>query len=254
METDERTHEILQILQKKRRMRTSELCETLHCSISTLRRDLITLENRGLVKRTYGGVLLNTATNMEFSQLYREESSIKEKQNIADLARDFIGPGMCIFLDSSSTVFQLCRYLKEVPDLVVITNGLKTALELSEGNNETLKVYIIGGEVKANSSSVISDSNDELLNFFQFNLAIFSCRGIDRNGIYEASVSQAKVKRVMMEKSKQLILLSDDSKFDSSHFFKIGNFSDYDAIITNKEPHPDYQDIAEKNGVELIWQ
>lgn len=253
MESGLRTNDILAILGKKKQMQTHELCRILHCSISTLRRDLLKLEDQGLVRRTYGGVILNTTPNTEFSHLYRESSHIKEKQRIADLAMDFVGPGMCLFLDSSSTVFQLCTYLKEIPNLVVITNGLKTALELSEGNNETLKVYITGGEIKPNSSSVISNSSDAFLDCLQFNLAVLSCRGIDKSGVYEASVSQAKAKQTMMQKAKQTILMADGSKFGSSHFFKIGNLEDYEAIITDKEPEEVYKQTFAEQHAELIW-
>lgn len=253
METELRLNDILDFLGKKKQASNKDLCQNLHCSISTLRRDLLKLEERGVIKRTHGGAILTTPTNTEFSHVFREASNIKEKRIIAELAQDFIGPGMCIFLDSSSTVQQLVPLLKTIPNLVIITNGLKIALELNEGQNETLKVFIIGGEVKTNSSAVISNTYESVFNSFQFNLAIFSCRGVDSDGVYEASFSQAQVKKEMMDKSKQTILLVDDTKFDSSHFFKIGDFKDYNALITNLEPSKDYLEIFEKSDLEVLY-
>lgn len=253
MENDFRAEEILTLLHQKKKLSNQQLCDSLHCSISTLRRDLLRLEDRGLVKRTYGGVMLNVATNSEYSSIYREGSDIKEKKIIADLARDFVGPGMCIFLDSSSTVLQLCKYLKEIPNLVVVTNGLKNALALSEGNNEGLSVFILGGEIKNNSTAVINSSYDSLFSAFQFDLALFSCRGIDERGIYEANFSQAKVKMEMMHKAKKTLLLADSSKFGSSHFFKIGDFKNYEAIITDAEPAAIYHDLCEDSDIELVY-
>ncbi|WP_353935989.1 DeoR family transcriptional regulator [Enterococcus casseliflavus] len=57
-----------------------KLCNRTHCSISTFRRDLITLENRKLVKRVYGGVHLNSPSNTEFSYSHREMENIEEKK------------------------------------------------------------------------------------------------------------------------------------------------------------------------------
>ncbi len=185
--------------------------------------------------------------------MIREASNIKEKRIIADLAQDFIASGMCIFLDSSSTVQQLVPLLKSIPNLVVITNGLKIALDLSEGKSEALKVFIIGGEVKINSSAVISNTYESLFNSFQFDLAFFSCRGLDLEGVYEASFSQAQVKKEMMKKSKQTILLIDHTKFDSSHFFKIGSFTDYDALITDCEPKQEYLTVFDEQDLETVY-
>jgi DeoR/GlpR family transcriptional regulator of sugar metabolism len=248
-----RLNEIMDILSKKKQVSNKELCQKLHCSISTLRRDLLKLEERGVIRRTHGGATLITSTNTEFSHFIREDSNIKEKQIIADLAQDFIASGMCIFLDSSSTVQQLVPLIRSIPNLVVVTNGLKIALDLSEGQHESLKVFITGGEVKMNSSAVISQKDKSFFDSFQFDLSFFSCRGVDLNGVYEASFSQAQVKKEMMQKSKQAILLVDDSKFNSSYFIKIGRFSDYDTLVTNREADMDYLEIFEKNKLEIIY-
>lgn len=57
----------------------------------------------------------------------------------------------------------------------------------------------------------------------------------------------------MMEKAKQTILLVDHSKFDSSHFFKIGDFENYNAIITDQKPEKEYLTISEEHDVEILW-
>lgn len=224
MSTEFRLDDIMAIVNTKKKISNTELCLTLHCSLSTLRRDLIQLEKLEQIKRIHGGVMINASNNTEFPNIFREESNLSEKKAVAEIAQDFIGPNMCIFLDSSSTVQQLCPYLRDVSNLVVITNGLKTALELSEGTNNLNSVFIIGGEIKPNSSSVINDTYETMLNLFKFDLAIFSCWGIDRAGVYEANYSQAKVKKEMMNRAKKSILLVDDSKFDSTHFFQISSF------------------------------
>lgn len=254
MITESRLNDIMEIIRKKKSVSSKYLCNKLHCSVSTMRRDLITLEKQGLLRRTHGGAILTThLENNEPSYYFRQSTNIKEKQYIANLALDFVGPGMSIFLDSSSTVMQLVPYLKTIPNLVVITNGLRTALELSEGNNESLKVFVTGGEVKSNSSAVISSTSDSIFSAFRFNLAVFSCRGIDKDGIYEASLNQAGIKQEMMSKAQQTILLADNQKFDSTHFFRIGGFADYDAIITDQKPSENYQTILDEFDVDILF-
>lgn len=248
-----RENEVIELLKKRKLVKSNELCKLLHCSTSSIRRTLISLEDKGLVIRLHGGVMLVQPSNTELPSFFREESNVVEKKIISNIAKLFISPGMCIFLDSSSTTQQLISVLTTIPNLVIITNSLKTASLVSESSNESLKVFITGGEVKMNSNSVIPSLNDTVVSSFRYDLAFFSCRGIDEEGIYEANFSQANLKKEMMQRAKQKILLVDNSKFDSTHFFKIGNYSDYDAIITNQEPRAIYPKLIEQNGSELLF-
>ena len=250
---DIRETEILAILAKKKFMRTTELAESLHCSISSIRRALIALEKQKVVMRVRGGVMLTKESNIEFSHTYREGTNPDKKKQMVALVKDFIGPNMCLFLDSSSTVQQVIDVIITIPNLVVITNSLKTALLLSESNSESLKVFITGGEIKLNSTSVFPSAQDPVYESFRFDLALFSCRGIDADGVYEASFNQANLKKEMMRRAKQNILLVDDSKFDSTHFYKISNYHDYDAIITNQAPEQTYLDLFENKQIELLY-
>lgn len=250
---DIREKEILEVLSKKKFVRNTELCEMLHCSTSSIRRALISLEQQNLIMRVRGGAMLTQTSNVEFSHAYREGTNLTNKKRIVDLAADFIAPGMCLFLDSSSTVQQIIDVIVTIPNLVVITNSLKTATLLSESNNESLKIFITGGEIKMNSKSVFPSRQDPVFESFRFDLAFFSCRGIDEEGVYEANFSQANLKKEMMQRAKQKILLVDDSKFDSTHFFKIGDYSDYDAIITNQTPGEKYLSLFEERDIDILY-
>ncbi|MFX3701707.1 DeoR/GlpR transcriptional regulator, partial [Streptococcus suis] len=75
---------------------------------------------------------------------------------IAELAKDFIVTGMCIYLDSSTTVSELCPYLANIDNLIIFTNVLNTAQLLADLANPTMKIFISGGEVKHHSASVIN--------------------------------------------------------------------------------------------------
>ncbi|WP_325833104.1 DeoR/GlpR family DNA-binding transcription regulator [Enterococcus casseliflavus] len=231
-----------------------KLCNRTHCSISTFRRDLITLENRKLVKRVYGGVHLNSPSNTEFSYSHREMENIEEKKIIADLARDYINQGMCIFFDSSSTCQYLCQLIQGMPNMVCVTNGLRNAFILNEDQSLRTRVYMLGGELKPGAASITSftDTNS-LTEQFVYDFSFFSCRGIDLDGVYEASLGQAKIKQQIMRRSKHSILLVDEHKFDSPHFYKIADFADSHSVITNTLPTEDYQKRIDDGITNFIW-
>lgn len=242
---------ILDILNRKKHVTTSYLAEKLYCSVSTIRRELIKLEERNLVERFHGGVSLIPQTNLELPRVLREKRAVQEKRHIADLANIFIGDGFAMFLDASSTVNMLSHTLRNYSNLTIVTNGLKTALDLSMLSG--IDVFFAGGEIKQSSNATVGEFSNDFLNNFKMNLAFISCRGIDQNGIYEANHAQASVKQQMIKNSEKTILLCDDSKFDKSHFYKLTTFDNIDAVITNQKPPKALKRTVENAGSEVIW-
>lgn len=253
MTRGERLEILIEIINRKKRVSYNELKKQVFCSTSTLRRDLIALENEGMIKRLHGEVMLNTFNTLEIAHSLRGIERINEKKAIASLAKDFIGPGMCLYLDSSTTVFELCPYICEIDHLIIFTNGLNVALKFAEYGNPTMKVFINSGEIKHHSSSVINtEMNDGLINHFNIDIAFCSASGIDCNGVYEASLSQALSKKRIMERSNQTILLMDHSKFNETKFFKIADLNEYYAIISDTKPNDDLLEVTANHDIEWL--
>lgn len=249
----DRIQEIAGLIRHKRKLSIKELESLTFSSPSTLRRDLIYLEKQGLIKRRRGEIILSSLNTIELSHHLRESENKTAKRQIADLAKDFIGPGMCIYLDSSTTVFELCQFICSIDSLIIFTNGLNTAQYLAEFANPTMKIFITGGEIKHHSASVINhDIEHALFNHFNIDLALCSARGIDANFVYEASLSQAMSKKNILDKANETILLIDQTKFGRTGFFKINNISQYKTIISDKLPNDDLLDAANIHGIEWI--
>lgn len=244
---------IMEILSKKKHATNEYLAKQLHCSNSTLRRTLIEMETTGLIKRTWGGAMLSSLISTEYSHNYRETLYLEEKKNIASLAADFVGSGMSIYLDASSTVYQITPYLKDKTDLIILTNSLKSAYALTQDENSSNKVFILGGEINNKARCVVdSISNNAIINYLDFDLAIFSCRGILDMNVYEAKYEQALLKRKMMEKSKEVILLADHTKFGTKHHYKVASLADYTSVITDSKLEIYNNEELIRKNVDLI--
>lgn len=249
----ERLNELREIIHAKKRIKIKQLEKLTFSTPSTLRRDLIYLEELGVLKRKHGEVILNAMNTVELAHSIRETENREAKKIIAELAKDFIGPGMCIFLDSSTTVFELCPYLSDIDNLIIFTNGLHTAQVLSDLANPTMKIFITGGEVKHHSASVVNHGNDNsLLGHFSIDLAFCSARGIDKEFVYEASFSQAQAKKNIIDNARETILLIDSSKFNKTGFFKINNLKQYRTIISESFPSSELLTSAERKEIEWV--
>ena len=55
----ERHKQILKLLEERKSMTVLEICDEIYASPATVRRDLVVLEKEGLLKRSYGGAVIN---------------------------------------------------------------------------------------------------------------------------------------------------------------------------------------------------
>lgn len=246
----ERRIKIIKILEKKPIITTRELESLLYSSTSTIRRDLVELEKQGRIIREHGEVKLASPKNIDYSYESRLDDQVKPKELIAEVASSFIGANQALFLDSSSTTSFLLPHLAEIANLQIITNAVDLAPELNKMPNVSL--FITGGEVAHGTNSILGNFAVDFLEKFYTDIAIFSCRGIDENGSYEADYNQALIKQKMIKSTKKAILLVDATKFNSPHFFKLAYFDDIDYIITDKKPNDDFLERVNEN-CEVIW-
>ncbi|SJZ55437.1 transcriptional regulator, DeoR family [Pilibacter termitis] len=253
MSEETRKNQILALLKQHKKLENTELCKTLFCSYPTLRRDIIALENEGTVKRYRGGIVLENAQNEIISTDFRKVSKPREKKYIAEIASTFIGVGMCIFMDSSSTVGALKEYIINIPNLVILTNGLHIAYELIQVCESTTKIFMMNGEVIKDAESVVGEWSDSFLDNFKIDLAFFSPTGMDIDGAYEANYAQAVFKKRMMSLADQNILLLDDTKFGKKFAYRIAKLEAYENILTNLEPAIEYLERAEEIDIEILY-
>lgn len=250
MTATERCIKIMEILEKKKIIATRELESLLFSSPSTIRRDLIILEKQKRIIREHGEVKLVPSKNMDYSYNSRLDERVESKELIAEMASNFLGQSQAIFLDSSSTTSFIMPYLAGVDNLQVITNSVYLPPHLNNFPNVSL--FVTGGEVTPGTNSILGNFAVDFLDNFRTDIAIFSCRGIDSGGTYEADYNQALFKRKMIANSKKNILLVDSSKFDSKHFFKLTYLDKIDHIITDKKPSNNFINTIDKR-CEVIW-
>ena len=81
MNNTQRQNEILDILLDEGYMSVKKLAQRVHISEASIRRDLITLEEKGLVQRTYGGAepINDDSVNVSFKMRMIENQQKKKK-------------------------------------------------------------------------------------------------------------------------------------------------------------------------------
>lgn len=229
----EREQEIINILKDKNGFVTvKELCRLLFASESSIRRDLKTLEERGLVKRSYGGAtaVMNFSNISTFSQRTRE--NIVAKREIAQKAAALINEGDIIFLDQSSTAFYLAAAIMEKSSVTVATNNIEIMMLLSNSN---IKVISSGGSLSdENRNCLVGGEAQNTFGGIFADIAFFSVRALDDGGIVsDCSLEEIAIRRAMLKNARKRVLLCDSTKFGARAPFKQCDLNEIDCLISD---------------------
>lgn len=247
----ERQDDILDIVTKEKSVSVEKLSKLLYVSEATIRRDLVHMDKLGLIRRTHGGAMIAKNTAHESSYAMREVENLNAKKSMCNLALQEISDHDVIYMDSSSTILSIIPFLNQFKQITVITHGIRTALLLS--NLDNVEVYIAGGKVGNFSNSILGNSAIEFYDQMNADIALLSCSGINIHGdITDNSIDHAALKRKMIEKSKRVIMLADNSKFGKTFMTNSFKVSDIDVLITDKKPSEEYLETIKASECRLI--
>ncbi len=246
----ERRSAIMAYLKQHKAATVTELSHMMFIGEATIRRDLSALEREGGIKRTYGGAALTSGMDSEIPLYVREFEHKQEKDRIGAAAAKMAADGEVIILDSSTTTYQMVKYLSTKAGLSVVTNGAKTALALS--GIPDMKVYSTGGYLREHSLSYTGAGAQSFIENIYADKLFFSCRALSaQKGLLDISEEEAQLRRQMIEHSKMSILLCDSSKFGAEAFHRICKIDKIDAIITDNIV-PEAAQIQNEYGIQII--
>ncbi|MCQ5128447.1 DeoR/GlpR family DNA-binding transcription regulator [Butyricicoccus faecihominis] len=249
----ERRQRIVGLVRERHSVTCVELCEHFDVSPGTIRKDLETLEERGVLKRTYGGAVLpERAEDKSVCISEREVTNQVVKDRIGALAAGLVADGETIFIDASSTSLFVAKHLKARKDITVITNAERVVLELCD--EEGVRVICTGGALRKKNLSYVGETAEKLIRTgFYADKVFFSCCGISQKfGIFDAVEAEANIKKAMFASSKQTVLLCDSSKFEKLGFPKLADFEAVQTIITDRPPDAAWRQMFEKLHIDVL--
>ncbi len=235
MYKSEREAEICRILMQQEYITVKQLSQELFISESSIRRDLMVLEQNGIVKRSYGGVSLvkGEAHVPPFS--VRVHDHIPAKKRIAEKAAALVQRGDVVFLDQSSSAFFVAQALIHHTGLTVITNNIEIASFLSQTDMEVL---CSGGRIsKSNRNCLLGEDSHRLFQETSANIAFFSARAVSREGcIMDCYRDEIWIRRSMLENAKKRIFLCNSEKIGAAANFLQCTLDEVDYLISECSP------------------
>lgn len=233
-----RLEQILLFLKSHNIATVEQLVKVTDASPATIRRDLIKLDEEGVVIRTHGGVSLNHFIPFQPTTNEKQLKQITEKERIAEYAVSLISPGDSIVLDAGTTTLCIAKKIAHIP-LRVITTDLHIALLLSE--YKQIELTITGGRVDNSSQSCIGNHSLTLLNNINPDIAFVSCNSWSlEKGVAAPTEEKAHLKRMLQQNAKQKVLVADSSKYGKYSLFCATQLNNFTQIITDKGLSTEY--------------
>lgn len=233
---EERYENIINYLNKYGRVKVKDLSEKFKVTEDCIRKDLRVLENQGVLKRVYGGAILQREHSDIKPIDERKNINIDNKKQIADNAVSLIKPDEVIFLDTSTTNLEIAKnLLKKNLKLTVITNMLEIVLELKKSSD--IRVICIGGEFNKEVGAIIGSAANNYISQFTFDKSFVGVCGINEESgaISTVNLEDGNTKKTIIQCSNKSYLAMEKEKFHYDEFFKFAHLSDITGIITEED-------------------
>ncbi|AKX93441.1 DeoR/GlpR family DNA-binding transcription regulator [Neomoorella thermoacetica] len=246
----ERRQLLFEYIYKNGSAKISELANRFNVSEMTIRRDIEVLEKKNLIMRTHGGVLYREGTIYDLG-LAGNKVHLNEKIAIAKAARPLIEPGDLIAFDASTTGAELARLLNGIEDLTIVTNSLTVANIVAPYSNITL--ILVGGNLRSKALSTVGPLAADIVDHFNFTKMFFSCNAVDPvEGLTDTNVAEAEMKKIMLQRAGQRILLADSSKIGKRALVRFWPMEEIDIFVTDAGTPDEAVQVFQDLGVRVI--
>lgn len=252
METmDERRDAIVALVNEKSNITFAELKKRFpQVSDMTIRTDLKALDEAKRIVRVHGGAKsVEQVIGNDDLLGKRAVRNVEAKQLIAEKAVKLVRPNTTVFIDSGSTTTLMANLFPDV-QCVIFTNSLSCGIELSKLTKA--RVYMVGGLLNRNSLSVVGYSALKEMDSVNYDMAFLGVTSYDDQlGFTCESAEDNAIKRMVISKSVQNIILMDASKLGRRGSFTIGQLNEVTDVVMDGNVPDDFRQSCVRNNVML---
>lgn len=213
MLAEERYSIIVEQVKQKKSVTLTELCELLGASESTVRRDLTSLDEKGLIKKVHGGAISLDDLSFNIVEHDVEAKSkmfTEEKMAIARFATSLVEDGDFVFIDAGTTTEKMIDFFPE-KNVTFVTDAFLHAQKLAQRG---FKVYVPAGEIKLTTEAIVGAECVSSLQSYNFTKCFIGANGVSLSaGLTTPDRNEARVKSTVIQNSRTVYVLADHSKF-----------------------------------------
>lgn len=231
------------------RVTVEELTDEFGVSDATIRRDLASLAEDGLIERFHGGALPASNGNTDHRQARQTVTNPSGKRAIAERAVDELSDGDAVFFDTGPTAMEVAKALPESLSLLVATNSPENAFELRETCGD---VKVVGDSLRRTSDALVGPGAESYLRKTNFDVVFLETDAIQSDGgLSVSNEDEARIKSLLCDGGRLVILVADGSKVGRQSFREFAAVDDVDIFVTDAPLNDDMRTVFERADVQV---
>lgn len=251
---EERRLEIRNKIREAGVIHASDIAEAFGISTETVRRDFLVLEQRGQLRRLYGGAaqaLENRAVEASFNK--RQSTKKVQKRAMARLASQLIGPHDTVILDVGTSVAEVAYLMPETFRGRVLTNSIRVAQGLEQCVANGVEVFLAGGRLRPGDMALSGSFTDAFYRDFFADCAFLGSGGVHpERGLTDYNIDEISARRIIIEAAREVYVLADSSKCGQITAAKVCDTDAISAVITDDGISDRLRREFEDAGVKLL--
>jgi DeoR family transcriptional regulator, aga operon transcriptional repressor len=239
-DTSHRRLRISEMMREEGSVQVVPLARRFSVSAQTIRKDLHYLAARGIATRSYGGAISSDAMRFPAEPPVEAKRGINldEKARIGRAAAALVQPGESVLLDSGTTTLQIAKHLLDDEDITVVTNDFGVLAALAD--KVRINVVMLGGALRRKNMAFYGAQTEAAIETLLVDRLFLGVDGFDlKRGITTHFEPEAMLNRKMASVARQVIAVSDSSKFGRVCLHRIVGIDEIDLLITDSGA-PDY--------------
>jgi DeoR/GlpR family transcriptional regulator of sugar metabolism len=246
---DKRRKRIVKLVNDADRVTVEELTEEFGVSGATIRRDLASLAEDGLIERFHGGALPVSGRQTDHTRAGETVTNPSGKRAIAERAVDELSDDDAVFFDTGPTTMEVAKVLPESLSLLVATNSPENAFELRETCGD---VKVVGDSLRRTSDALVGPSAESYLRKTNFDVVFLETDAIQSDGgLSVSNEDEARIKSLLCDGGRLVILVADGSKVGRQSFREFAEVNDVDVFVTDVPLNDDMRAVFERAGVQV---
>lgn len=244
----ERHTKIIDIVNKEQKIEVNALAQLMEVSPVTIRKDLDALEKKGLLTREHGFAVKCNEDDINNRLAVRYETKVA----IAKAAAELVSNGETVMIESGSSCALLAGELsRSDKDVTIITNSAFIAGYVRENGNS--RVILLGGEYQKESQVMVGPLVRICAREFHVDKLFVGTDGFEpKYGFTGSDMMRTEAMKSLAESARNVILLTDSSKFSQMGVVMQLRFEDVAGIITDSEIPDTAKSVLDQYGINVI--
>lgn len=229
-------------------MEVSRLSTLLNVSQVTIRKDLIALEQSGMLVREHGYATLNNSDDINKRLAFHFEQKMQIVKRAAQLVED----GETIFIESGSCCALLAVEIAQTKkDVTIVTNSAFIADYVRKIEN--VQIVLLGGNYQKESQVMVGPMTAQCAQAYFADKLFIGTDGFSiRTGFTGNDYMRSVAVQDMAEQVEKVIVVTDSSKFYQKGNVSLIATNRIHMLITNSDIPAEQEQYLLEQKVEII--